>query len=190
MPIVTVTLVSGQCTEIGARLCTYLSDTVRETVGAVDEAVTVALHEVPPNAYRHGRGGAVEAVPPPAPEETVRAFLAALDARDFVTARSHVGPRFSMMYPGGVRMRRLEDVDDWAAQHYATATKSYQRFDVAFAGDGTLVFGVGTLSGTWRNGNPFAGVRFIDRFRLSGGRILEVEAWTDVGEFLAAGLSG
>lgn len=190
MPIVTVTLIEGYQDDVRTRLSERLTDTVRETIGAVNDGVTVVLNEVSAASYMRGRTGKTPGVAPQSPTETVRAFLDAMGTRDFDAARGFLGSRFSMMFPGGVRMRRLEDVQDWAAGRYRSASKTYQRFDEAFAEDGTIVYCYGTLSGVWLSGGAFAGIRFVDRFRLVDGLLAEQDVWNDVGEFRAAGLAG
>jgi hypothetical protein len=42
------------------------------------------------------------------------------------------------------------------------------------------VFCHGTLAGTWKNGDAFSDVRFIDRFDVSEGVINSHEIWNDL----------
>lgn len=108
----------------------------------------------------------------------VRAYLAAMEARDLPAARARLAPGFTMTFPGGVTMTRLEDLIAWSAQRYRGVKKSFERFDTL----GGLVYCFGQLSGEWPDGTAFAGIRFIDRFEVSGGLILRQDVWNDLGE--------
>lgn len=115
-------------------------------------------------------------------EATVRAYLAAMEARDLPLARSFLGEGFVMTFPSGVRMDSLEALVEWSKPRYRFVRKTYQRFD-AMPG---LCYCFGTLCGEWPDGAPFEGIRFIDRFELSGGRIVRQDVWNDMGEVLRA----
>lgn len=110
--------------------------------------------------------------------ETVRKFLAAMEARDLEGAAALLAPEFVMIFPGGREMRRLEDLLDWAGARYRFARKSFDRFDVC---DG-VVYAIGTLAGEWPDGTGFSGVRFIDRFEIAAGRLRRQEVWNDMAE--------
>jgi hypothetical protein len=114
----------------------------------------------------------------PDPAAIVHAYLAAMEARDLTAAQSHLAPGFTMTFPGGVTMTTLSDLIAWSAPRYRFVKKSYERFD-AMPG---LVYCFGTLHGEWPDGTPFAGIRFIDRFELSGGLITRQDVWNDMGE--------
>ena len=111
-------------------------------------------------------------------EATVRAYLAAMEARDLPVARAHLAPSFAMTFPGGIRMTALEDLIAWSAPRYRFVRKTYERFDAW----GDLCYCFGTLVGEWPDGTPFSGIRFIDRFELANGLILRQDVWNDMGE--------
>lgn len=110
--------------------------------------------------------------------KTVRAFLLAVENRDLVSAQSLVSEDFTMVFPGDRRMASLSDFSNWAGTRYRFVRKSYDRFDVA----DDVVYSVGMLSGEWLSGNPFSGIRFIDRFELKDGLIVLQQVWNDLGE--------
>ena len=112
--------------------------------------------------------------------ETVRRFLAALEARDLGAAAALTGPGLSMTFPGGVRMTRLEELVEWARPRYRHVGKTIERVETA--GEGTVVWCFGTLAGEWPDGTPFAGIRFVDRFELSDGLIVRQDVWNDLAE--------
>jgi hypothetical protein len=111
-------------------------------------------------------------------ERIVRNYLAAMEVRDLPAAQSHLAPGFTMTFPGGVRMTSLPELVAWSAPRYRFVKKTYERFD---AWD-DVCYCFGTLNGEWPDGTAFAGIRFIDRFELSGGRILRQDVWNDMGE--------
>jgi len=108
----------------------------------------------------------------------VRAFLAAMEARDLPLAQSFLGAGFVMTFPGGVRMTTLAELVAWARPRYRFVRKTYDGFDDA----GDTVYCHGTLSGEWPDGAAFSGVRFIDRFELSNGQIVRQDVWNDIAE--------
>jgi hypothetical protein len=111
-------------------------------------------------------------------ERVVRAYLAAMEARDLPSAQALLAPGFVMTFPGGVRMTGLAQLVAWSAPRYRFVRKTYDRFD-AWA---DLCYCFGMLHGEWPDGTPFAGIRFIDRFELAGGLIRRQDVWNDMGE--------
>lgn len=123
----------------------------------------------------------------------VKRFLEAMEARDLARASSMLGEGFTMTFPGGVRFTRLEELIAWAKPRYRGVVKRYERFDVVTAGSGAhaaggadargraesevVVYCFGTLHGEWPDG-----IRFIDRFVLRDGRIVDQRVWNDLAE--------
>ena len=70
----------------------------------------------------------------------------------------------------------------WAQQRYSTIRKDYAQFEESWQGDATVVFCHGNLHGTWLNGEPFEGIRFIDRMEVHGGLITRQDVWNDLAE--------
>lgn len=127
-------------------------------------------------------GGAASNAPDADPSshhaDIVRTFLEAVGKRDFAAASQHLAYGFEMIFPGGHRMSQLDELGALASKRYRFVTKSFDRFDVA----GDVVYCVGKLSGEWLDGEPFSGIRFIDRFELSDGRIRVQQVWNDIAE--------
>lgn len=84
-------------------------------------------------------------------EETIRAFLAALEARDLEAAETFLHPKVEMVFPGGATFHRLEQLIDWTRPRYRKVEKQVDRIDVA---DETAV-AQGTLHGHWPDGTAF-----------------------------------
>lgn len=125
------------------------------------------------------------AIPPAATEATarVRAYLAAMEARDLAAAAALLAPGFAMVFPGGNRFTDLADLVAWAKPRYRFVRKRYGRFDAAPAAEGAAVTCFGTLEGEWPDGTPFAGIRFCDWFLVGpDGRLIRQEVWNDMAE--------
>lgn len=87
-----------------------------------------------------------------------------------------------MIFPGGRRFRRLEDVVEFAAARYRSIRKRVEKMDVVRGGDHDVVYVKGTLEGVNLRGVRFEGVRFVDRFVVSRERIVRQEVWNDLAE--------
>jgi len=111
-------------------------------------------------------------------EEIVRQYLATMERRDLAAAKAMLAPGFSMMFPGGRRFDTLEALVEWARTRYRSARKTYERFDAA----GDTVYCFGTLYGEWLDGTPYSGIRFIDRFTVRDGKLVDQMVWNDLAE--------
>ena len=118
----------------------------------------------------------------------VRNFLDTMEHRDLEGARSYLDPRFTMIFPGNVVMRQLEELVEWSKPRYRSVAKSYEHFDVASDADtGLVVYAFGTLAGERLDGTQFSGIRFIDRFEIGLGAggiplIVDQKVWNDLAE--------
>lgn len=111
----------------------------------------------------------------------VRQYLEAWANRDLAAAKRFLGEGFSMVYPGGARFTRLEDLVPHMAQRYRGVRKRFERFEEAPAADGAVaVYCFGTLYGEFADGRPFDGVRFIDRFTVRDGLLIDHRVWNDL----------
>jgi phenylpyruvate tautomerase PptA (4-oxalocrotonate tautomerase family) len=183
MPVIECHLIEGYSEAARRRLSEALTDAVRIVVPAAPEAVTVMIHQMAPSDYMRGRRARTPAPALPDPADLVRGFLAAMEARDLAQAEGYLAPDFEMIFPGGVRMTRLQELVDWAAPRYRFVTKSYQGVEALQSpGAETIVYCRGTLSGEWPNGTPFSDIRFIDRFEIIQGRLTRQEVWNDIAE--------
>ena len=118
----------------------------------------------------------------PDPEGIVRDYLSAMEARDLDAARSLLGIGFSMTFPGDVRMTELSELIAWASRRYRFVKKTHEGVETVPGDRSAVVYCRGTLSGAWPNGEPFNGIRFIDRFEIADGLIVRQEVWNDLAE--------
>ena len=125
------------------------------------------------------------------PVQVVRDYLAAMERRDLAAAGAMLAPGFTMTFPGGRRMQTLAQLVESAKARYRSARKEYERFDVAPDGEtpaASIVYCFGTLHGELLSGESYSGVRFIDRFTIAGGKLVDQRVWNDMAEVLRAKL--
>jgi len=118
------------------------------------------------------------------PEKTVRAYLDAMERRDLAAAKALLAPGFFMVFPGNKRFDALEQLVESAKGRYRSARKTYERYETA----GDAVYCYGTLHGELLDGAPYSGIRFIDRFTVRGGKLVDQNVWNDMAEVLGARL--
>ena len=140
----------------------------------------------------------------------VRRYLDAMEARNLAAASACLAPGFWMLFPGGVELRSLEALVQWAKPRYQSVRKTYERYDevtsdtdnakdanpapdatdatgaTCATGAERIVYCFGTLAGRWNDGGEFAGIRFIDRFTVKDGKLVDQRVWNDMGEARAA----
>jgi 4-oxalocrotonate tautomerase family enzyme len=180
MPFVRVTLIEGYGDEVRGNLARRLTDAVRATVAAPLEGIIVAIEEVKPANYMRGRVSRAPGKALPTPAEIVKAFLSAMERRDLAAARTFLADDFRMIFPGNAEFNALEELVAWSRPRYRFVKKSYEAFDECFGETGTVVYCFGTLSGEWPDGKPFEGIRFIDRFSVENGKLLDQKVWNDL----------
>ena len=113
----------------------------------------------------------------------VRAFLAAMEARDLEAARSFLAPGFEMIFPGATPMKAIEELVVWSQSRYLSVGKTYDQFDELSSEAGQIVvYCFGHLHGVWPDGNVFDGIRFIDRFTVRDNKLIDQKVWNDMGE--------
>lgn len=187
MPVIELHVLEGYGDAEKSRLCKALTDAVRIVVPAAPEAVTVMIHEMQPSAYMRGRQHREPAAALPCPRNVVRAYLAAMEARDLTLAQSMLGAGFTMTFPGTAPMHSLDALIAWSKPRYRFVTKTYDGFDALQSeGAQAIVYCRGALSGAWPDGTTFAGIRFIDRFELTEGLITRQDVWNDIAEHRTA----
>lgn len=183
MPIIELHVIEGYSEADKSRLCEALTDAVRIVVPAPPEAVTVMVHDMARANYMRGRAHRNPAPALPDPAQTVRAYLAAMEARDLDAAQRMLGAGFTMVFPGTEPMQTLEALIEWAKPRYRFVTKTYTGFDAMQSPqEHAIVYCRGTLAGEWPDGTPFEGIRFIDRFEVTAGLLTRQDVWNDIAE--------
>ena len=181
MPVVSITLLPGYDPDTQHRMVNRVASAVRSVIDTPEAGTTVFINEV--STYRRdGKVFSGGRAAHPVASDVVKSFLQAMQARDMALAQSFLHPDFAMCFPGGVQMRTLSELTAWAQQRYSAIRKDYAQFEESWQGDTTVVFCHGTLQGTWLNGEPFEGIRFIDRLEVRHGLIVHQDVWNDLAE--------
>lgn len=118
------------------------------------------------------------------PEAIVRQYLDAMERRDLAAAKSFLAPGFFMVFPGNKRFDSLEQLVESAKGRYRSAKKVYEKTEIS----GNSVYCYGALHGELLDGTPYSGIRFIDRFTVKDGKLVDQMVWNDMAEVLGAKL--
>lgn len=181
MPVISVTWVPGYCAEVEQRLVGRLATAVRSVIPAAPAGTTVFVQHAA-TYQRDDRVFGDAAAARPVASDVVRAFLERMQERDLDGANRMLAPDFTMCFPGGATMHRLDELLQWARTRYREVAKDFERFDECWTGEGATVYCSGTLCGTWLDGRSFAGIRFIDRIEVANGLIRRQDVWNDLAE--------
>ncbi|MGO4711229.1 nuclear transport factor 2 family protein [Bradyrhizobium sp. 2TAF24] len=114
----------------------------------------------------------------------VARFLEASMVPDPITAASYVAPDVIITFTGGRRYSHPRETAAFNAGRYKWVKKNMQRTDVMPGNGETIVYNLGTLYGEWPDGTPFEGNRYVDRFVVRGGKIVQMDVWNDSAERL------
>ncbi|MEM7710023.1 MAG: nuclear transport factor 2 family protein [Pseudomonadota bacterium] len=117
-----------------------------------------------------------------APADLAKAYLRAMEARDLDAARAMLVEGFRMTFPGTAPMADFADLFDWAEPRYRQVVKTFEAVETLWQDDVAIVYVRGTLAGEWPDGDPFEGIRFLDRFEIRDGKIAWQDVWNDVAE--------
>ena len=122
----------------------------------------------------------------------VEEFLRIVMIPDPAGARAFMAPEMQIRFTGARVMHDIAECSVFNAARYRWVKKRFERTDVVQGVDDNeaVVYNVGTLYGEWPDGTPFAGNRYVDRYVLRQGKIVEMEVWNDSAErmLLRAGL--
>ena len=100
------------------------------------------------------------------------------------TAARYIADDSKITFTGGRKYRHPRETTAFNAKRYKWVKKKMERTDVV-PGDGeTIVYNLGTLYGEWPDGTPFEGNRYVDRFVVRGGKIVQMDVWNDSAERL------
>ena len=112
----------------------------------------------------------------------VRAFLDASMKPDAERAASYIGPDFKLTFTGGRIFDHPSGSIGFNSRRYRWVKKAMDRFDVVPGKEETIVYSIGTLYGEWPDGTPFKDNRYVDRFVVRSGKIIQMDVWNDSAE--------
>jgi hypothetical protein len=114
----------------------------------------------------------------------VEAFLVASMVPDPETAARYISDSPAITFTGGRKYSHPRETAAFNAKRYRWVKKKMERTDVVPGQDETIVYNLGTLYGEWPDGTPFEGNRYVDRFVVKGGKIVQMDVWNDSAERL------
>ena len=118
--------------------------------------------------------------------EIVERFLVASMIPDPEGAAKFMAPDVAITFTGGRKFAHPRETTGFNAKRYKWVKKKMERTDVAPAANEVIVYNTGTLYGEWPDGTPFEGNRYVDRFVVRGGRIVQMDVWNDSAERILA----
>ena len=114
--------------------------------------------------------------------DTVERFLVASMVPDPETAARYISAELKITFTGGRKFGHPSETAAFNAKRYKWVKKKMERTDVVPGADETIVYNLGTLYGEWHDGTPFEGNRYVDRFVVRGGKIVQMDVWNDSAE--------
>jgi SnoaL-like domain len=114
----------------------------------------------------------------------VEAFLHASMVPDPQTAARYIADDLAITFTGGRKYHHPRETAAFNARRYKWVKKKMERTDVVPGERETVVYNLGILYGEWPDGTPFEGNRYVDRFVVRDGKIVQMDVWNDSAERL------
>ena len=123
---------------------------------------------------------------PATPAAIVDEYLRVLMIPDPQAAMRFVAPELRIRFTGGRTMRAPAECAAFNATRYRWVKKRVERTETVAGGGAaeTVVYSLGTLYGEWLDGSSFEGNRYVDRYVLRDGLIVQMDVWNDSAEWL------
>ena len=114
--------------------------------------------------------------------DIVERFLVASMIPDPEAAAGFMVADVAITFTGGRKFQHPREATEFNARRYKWVKKKMERTDVAPGDSETVVYNTGTLYGEWPDGTPFEGNRYVDRFVVRDGKIVQMDVWNDSAE--------
>lgn len=113
-------------------------------------------------------------------------YLRLLMIPDPDAARRLAAPDLLIRFTGGRVMQEPAECARFNAARYSWVKKRIESTEVVVGGspEHTIVYSYGTLYGAWPDGTAFEGNRYVDRYVVRDGLIVQMEVWNDSAEWL------
>ena len=118
------------------------------------------------------------------PVKIVEEYLRLHMIPDPDSARRFCAPELEIRFTGNRLMHDPAEATAFNKSRYRWVKKQMDRFDVCPGADETVVYSIGTLYGEWIDGTPFEGNRYVDRYVVRRGKIVQMEVWNDSAEWI------
>ena len=133
------------------------------------------------------------ATPPQTAGDIVDEFLRLVMIPDPDAARRYTAPGLRIRFTGNRPMNDPADTTAFNKARYRWVKKRIERTETvartthangAEGKPGDVVYSLGTLYGEWPDGTPFEGNRYVDRYVVKDGLIVQMDVWNDSAEWL------
>ncbi len=117
-------------------------------------------------------------------------FLRLVMIPDPDAARRYTAPGLRIRFTGNRAMNDPADTTAFNKSRYRWVKKRIERTETVLRAegatddDGDIVYSLGTLHGEWPDGTPFEGNRYVDRYVVKQGLIVQMDVWNDSAEWL------
>lgn len=127
-----------------------------------------------------------------AARKIVDTYLTVLMKPDPEGARRYVAADLRIRFTGGRAMDDPAQCTAFNASRYRWVKKRFESTDVVVGATprSAVVYNRGTLYGEWLDGTPFEGNRYVDRYVLREGLIVEMDVWNDSAEWMLSRAQG
>lgn len=127
-----------------------------------------------------------------AARKIVDTYLTVLMKPDPEGARRYVAADLRIRFTGGRAMDDPAQCTAFNASRYRWVKKRFESTDVVVGAtpQSAVVYNRGTLYGEWLDGMPFEGNRYVDRYVLREGLIVEMDVWNDSAEWMLSRAQG
>ncbi|MBP0600830.1 nuclear transport factor 2 family protein [Herbaspirillum sp. LeCh32-8] len=122
------------------------------------------------------------------PAALVDEYLRVLMIPDPAAARRFVSPELKIRFTGGREMIDPAQCAAFNATRYGWVKKRFEGTEVMAGAsvEEAVVYNRGTLYGVWPDGEAFEGNRYVDRYVIRHGLIVQMDVWNDSAERLLA----
>ncbi len=148
-----------------------------------DNTGTMTVHEMEKTMQSAPPENTMQSASPAA---VVDEYLRLLMIPDPDAARRLASPDLQIRFAGGRAMGEPAECAAFNAGRYAWVKKRVEATEVVSGATAAhaVVYSRGTLHGAWPDGTPFEGNRYVDRFVVRDGMIVQMDVWNDSAEWL------
>ena len=118
--------------------------------------------------------------------DIVDEFLRVIMIPDPDGARRFVSPELRIRFTGNRAMSDPAECTAFNRSRYKWVKKRFEATEVVAGAtpEHAIVYNRGTLYGEWLDGSAFQGNRYVDRYEVRGGLIVQMDVWNDSAEWL------
>jgi len=116
--------------------------------------------------------------------EVVKDFLEASMEPNPTLAATFMDDDVCITFTGRREMANATQITQFNQSRYEWVKKSIKQYDAMQKEDHCVVYSIGFLYGVWKDGTPFSGNRYTDRFEVRQGKITKMDVLNDSAEWI------